>query len=57
MTDYIEQSNIFVQELTRIARISLADARKAWLTIHSPAGMAPERQARIYANLYGLERR
>ena len=44
----------FVHTLRRISTLSEEAAEKAWYSIHSPAGLAPEKQAKLYASLYGL---
>ena len=44
----------FVHALRRISDLTEEEATKAWYNIHSPVGLAPEKQAVMYANLYGL---
>jgi hypothetical protein len=44
----------FIHALRRISDLSEAAAEKAWYSIHSPVGLAPEKQATLYAGLYGL---
>ena len=44
----------FVCTLRRISGLTEEEATKAWYNVHSPAGLAPEKQAALYANLYGL---
>ena len=45
---------VFVHTLAHLTGVSVEYATKAWYSVSSPANLAPERQARIYANLYGL---
>lgn len=44
----------FINTLCRISSVSEQYADAAWYTISAKPTMSPERQARIYAGLYGL---
>ncbi len=46
----------FMSELRRIAGVSEQRAEAAWFSVSAHPTMAPERQAKIYANLYGLDK-
>lgn len=44
----------FVTVLCRLTNLTKQEAGAAWLTISARPTMSPEKQALIYANLYGL---
>lgn len=54
MAELDQDMATFIHTLTHLTGVSVEYATKAWYSIRSPAGLAPEKQAKIYAGLYGL---